>query len=211
VNTSPDPAHPDSDGDAAADDRFSDELQSWLERDGPKTMGSLTDLIDEKSFAVVGLLLLIPSALPIPTGGVTHVLELAAAVVVAQMVLGREELWLPRRFRHHELGETMTGKAIPRILKVVRWFERWARPRLARLLDLSPVKSLLGVFLLVFVAGALLAPPFSGLDTLPSLGFVVVCLGIIFSDAIIVALGLLIGTTGIALVIALGRAAWSLL
>ena len=99
----------------------------------------------------------------------------------------------------------------PRILKVVRWFERWARPRLARILDLWPVKSLLGVFLLAFVAGALLAPPFSGLDTLPSLSFVIVCLGIIFSDAIIVALGLLIGTTGIALVIALGRAAWSLL
>jgi hypothetical protein len=72
------------------------------------------------------------------------------------------------------------------------------------------VKSLLGVFLLVFVTAAVLAPPFSGLDTLPSLGVVIVCLGIIFSDAIIVSFGLLVGATGIALVIALGRAAWSL-
>jgi hypothetical protein len=46
---------------------------------------------------------------------------------------------------------------------------------------------------------------------LPSLAVVIVCLGVIFSDAIIVALGLLVGTAGIALVIALGRAAWSLL
>ena len=205
TSTNPAPA------DVTVDDRFSDQLEAWLEQDGPKTLGSLTDLIDEKSFAVVALLLLIPSALPIPTGGLTHVLELIAVIVVAQMVLGREELWLPRRFREHELGDTMTGKAIPRILRVVRWFERWARPRLARLLDLRPVKSLLAVFLLVFVAAALLAPPFSGLDTLPSLGVVIVCLGIIFRDAIIVSLGLLVGATGIALVIILGRAAWSLL
>jgi hypothetical protein len=203
------PANPEPD--ATTDDRFSDQLETWLEQDGPKTVGSLTDLIDEKSFAVVTLLLLIPSALPLPTGGVTHVLELIAVIVVAQMVLGREELWIPRKFRDHELGETMTGKAIPRILKVVRWFERWARPRFAHVLDLRPVKSLLAVFLLVFVAGALFAPPFSGLDTLPSLGVVIVCLGIIFSDALIVALGLLAGSTGIALVFVLGRAAWSLL
>ena len=207
MDTPPDEPH----ADATVDDRFSDQLESWLEQDGPKTLGSLTDLIDEKSFAVVALLLMIPSALPIPTGGVTHVLELIALIVIVQMVVGREELWLPRRFREHELGETMTGKAIPRILRVVRWFERWARPRLAHLLDLRLVKSLLAVFLLVFVAAALLAPPFSGLDTLPSLGVVIVCLGIIFSDVIIVSLGLLVGTTGIALVITLGRAAWSLL
>jgi hypothetical protein len=207
VSTTPNPAH----SGATAGDRFSDELESWLEQDAPKTLGSLTDRIDEKSFAVVLLLLLIPSALPIPTGGVTHLLELIAVIVVAQMALGRQELWLPRRFREHELGERMTGKAIPRILKVVRWFERWARPRFARTLAFRPVTSLVAVFLLVFVAGALLAPPFSGLDTLPSLGVVIVCLGVIFSDAIIVALGLLVGTAGIALVIALGRAAWSLL
>ena len=197
--------------DVSVDDRFSHELEAWLEQDGPKSVGSLTDVIDEKSFAVVTLLLLIPSALPIPTGGVTHVFELIAAVVVAQMVLGREELWLPRRFREHQLGTTMTGKAIPRVLSVVRWFERWARPRFARFLDLRPVKSLLGLFLLVFVAAAFVAPPFSGLDTAPSLGVVIVCLGIIFSDVIIVSLGLLVSASGIALVILLGSVAWRLL
>jgi len=197
--------------DVSIDDRFSDELEAWLEQDGPKTVGSLTDVIDDKSFAVVTLLLLIPSALPIPTGGVTHLFDLIAAIVVAEMVVGRDELWLPRRFREHELGKTMTGKAIPRILRVVRWFERWARPRFARVLDLRLVKSLLAVFLLVFIAGAFVAPPFSGLDTAPALGVVVVCLGIIFGDVIIVSLGLLVGVSGIALVFVLGRAAWSLL
>src|SRR5512132_1093620 len=115
--------------------RFSARLESWLEGDESKTIGALTDLIDEKSFALIIMVLLFPSALPIPTGGVTHVLELIAALVACQMVFGRQELWLPRRFRDHELGEAVTGKAVPVIIRRVRWFERWARPRLATLLD----------------------------------------------------------------------------
>ena len=92
----------------------------------------------------------------------------------------------------------------------MRWFERFARPRFARAVDTRVAVSILGVFLLVFVAGALFAPPFSGLDTLPSLGVVIVCLGIVFGDALIIGVGLLAGTVGVALTIALGAALWSL-
>ena len=191
--------------------RFSARLESWLEQDQPKTIGALTNLIGEKSFALILMLLLFPSAIPIPTGGVTHVLELIAVLVALQLVMGRNELWLPRRVREHELGKVVTGKAVPAIIRRVRWFERWARPRLAGLLDTRIARSVLGVFVLLFVVGAFVAPPFSGLDTLPSLGVVIVCLGIIFSDVVIVALGIAAGTAGIALVVALGSATWSLL
>jgi hypothetical protein len=191
--------------------RFSARLESWLEQDEPKTIGALNNLIDEKSFALILMLLLVPSAIPIPTGGVTHVLELIAVLVALQLVVGRSELWLPRRVSEHELGEIVTGKAVPAIIRRVRWFERWARPRFADLLDRRIARSVLGAFVLLFVLGALLAPPFSGLDTLPSVGVVIVCLGIIFSDVMIVALGITAGTAGIALVVALGSAAWSLL
>ena len=190
---------------------FSVELERWLAQDQPKTIGSLTDVIAEKSLALVVMLLLFPSALPLPTGGVTHLLELAALLVTLEMIIGRRELWLPRRLNQHEFGDTVTGKAVPAIIRRVRWFERWTRPRLAALIDTRVAQSLLGVFIFVFVLGALLAPPFSGLDTLPSLGVVIVCLGIIFSDVVVVALGMLAGVAGIALVIAIGSVAWSLL
>ena len=61
------------------------------------------------------------------------------------------------------------------------------------------VVSLIGLVLLVFVLGAFLAPPFSGLDTLPALGVVVVCLGLVFSDGFIVGAGLVIGVVGLVL------------
>ena len=43
---------------------------------------------------------------------------------------------------------------------------------------------LLGLILAVFAIAAALAPPFSGLDTLPALGAVLVCLAIITADVL---------------------------
>jgi hypothetical protein len=127
------------------------------------------------------------------------------------MIIGRRDLWLPRRLARHRLGEFFTGKAVPKLLRVIRWFERHSRPRGSRLLGWRATVSVLGVVLLVFVLGAFFAPPFSGLDTLPSLGVVLVCLGVILRDGLIVGGGLVAGSIGIALVIVLGIAAWSLL
>jgi hypothetical protein len=193
----------------SSDDQLSDQLEALL-RTEHVTIGSLTDLLDERSFAVVLMVLMLPSALPIPTGGVTHVLEVFAGLIALQMVVGRHELWIPRRLARKELGATFTGKAAPKLLRFIRWFERHSRPRLARLLDRRPVVSVLGVVLLVFVIGAFVAPPFSGLDTLPSLGVVVVCLGIVFADGLIVVAGLVIGVVGLVLDVLLAAALWSL-
>ena len=52
--------------------------------------------------------------------------------------------------------------------------------------------------------------PFSGLDTLPALGVVVVSVGVLLEDFAIVSLGLFVGVAGIALEIALGRAVLAL-
>ena len=195
-------------GPEPSDDRLSDQLEALLDEDHV-TIGSLTDVLDERSFAVVLMVLMLPSALPIPTGGVTHVLEVFAGLIALQMVVGRHELWLPRRLARKELGETFTGKAAPKLLRFIRWFERHARPRLARLLDRRAAVSVLGVALLVFVVGAFVAPPFTGLDTLPSLGVVVVCLGVVFSDGLVVAAGVVIGVVGLVLDVLLAATLWS--
>ncbi len=192
------------------DNLLSEQLERTLH--APQvTIGSLADVLDERGFAIVLLILMIPAALPIPTGGVTHVLEVFAGLIALQMVVGRQELWIPRRLARKELGETLTDKAAPKMLRFIRWFERHARPRLPRLLDHRATVMLIGVVILVFVVGAFVAPPFSGLDTLPSLGVVIVCLGLVFSDALIVVAGLVIGVVGLAVEIALGAALWSLL
>jgi hypothetical protein len=61
---------------------------------------------------------------------------------------------------------------------------------------------ILGAGLIGLAVGALLAPPFSGLDTLPALG----ALGIILGDLLVVGLGALFGASGIVITALLGAA-----
>jgi hypothetical protein len=56
-------------------------------------------------------------------------------------------------------------------------------------------------------AGAFFAPPFSGLDTLPALGVVIISLGFLLEDALIAVAGVAIGIVGVILELALGAAA----
>src|SRR5262249_7295003 len=152
------------------------------------------------------LLLMFLPALPIPTGGITHVFELITIILALQMVLGRRTIWLPRRFKERELGPSITEKAVPFISRRIRWFERFSRPRLGHLFDHGWFTRLLGLVIIVFTVFAVIAPPFSGLDTLPALGVVVICLSILLRDVVVLGAGALIGTGGVLLIITIGAA-----
>lgn len=183
---------------------FVDELEEWLRSEGPKTLGGLGEVFAEKSFATTILLLMFVPALPLPTGGITHLFEAIAVVVAVQMVLGRRTLWLPARWKARPLGELTRERAIPFMVRVLRRFERISRPRGAALLERRTSQRLLGLVLMALAIGAALAPPFSGLDTLPALGAVVVALGIILEDLVVMAIGMTIGAGGIALILTIG-------
>ena len=52
-----------------------------------------------------------------------------------------------------------------------------------------------------------MAPPFTGLDTLPALGVVILALGVLLRDFAVVAVGVALGVAGGILEIVLGKAA----
>ncbi len=188
------------------DPTFSDQLEDWLRSEQPKTLRALGDVFGEKSFAVTILFLMFVPALPLPTGGVTHVFEVITVVLAAQMVLGRRTIWLPQRWQRRELGALTTGKAVPFMIRRIRWFERFSRPRGARLFRQRSFLRLLGLVLIGLAVAAAAAPPFSGLDTLPALGAVAVALAIILEDVVVLGIGLAVGTAGVALILTVGAA-----
>ena len=196
---------------AADDGPFSDELERWLLSDEPKTLGAMNDVFAEKSFAVTIMLLMFVPALPLPTGGVTHVFEAITVLLAAQMVLGRRTIWLPARWNRRDLGATATTKTIPFIVRRVRQVERFSRPRGTRLFENRWSLRVLGLLLMAFAVAAAVAPPFSGLDTLPALGAVAIALSIILEDVVVLGVGLLLGTGGIVLILTVGAALFRLL
>jgi hypothetical protein len=179
-----------------------------LRGDREKTLGSLIDVFGAKSFAVLFVLLLAVPALPLPTGGVTHVFELIAILVALQLVVNRKEIWLPERWRKTHIGGDRQQRFIRALMRIVRRLERISRPRLRFLFGHRISNVGFGLAVIIGSLAAFVAPPFSGLDTLPALGVVVMSIGFLLEDALIVFAGIAIVAAGIALEIVLGRAAF---
>ena len=150
-------------------------------------------MFEEKSFGTAILLLMVLPATPLPTGGVTHVFEAITIVLGVETPPGRRTIWIPERWRHPELGATATDRAIPLIIRWVRRVERISHPRGMWLLEQGWMLRLLGVLFAALAAAAAVALPFSGLDTLPSLGAVSIALAIILEDIALIGVGIFLG------------------
>ncbi len=188
-------------------ERVSDELQRWLASDSEKTLGSLIELFGERSFAILFIVLLGVPALPLPTGGATHVFEIIAVLLALELIAGREDIWLPERWRKLELAGDKQQRFITLLMKVIRRLERLSRPRLRLVFGHRVSNIAFGLLVIAGSVGAFLAPPFTGLDTLPALGVVLLSLGVLLEDFLIVVVALAVGVAGIALEVVLGGAA----
>jgi hypothetical protein len=76
--------------------------------------------------------------------------------------------------------------------------ERVSRPRLTFLLGHRLSNMVFGVLVVGGSAGALFAPPFTGLDTLPALGVVLLSLGVLLEDILVVIAARVVGVAGVA-------------
>jgi hypothetical protein len=187
--------------------KVSDQLAGWLDGDGDKTLSSLIELFQEKSFAILFVVLLGVPALPLPTGGATHVFEIIAVLLAAQLIAGRDVIWLPRRWCKLELAGPNQQRFLAGLMRLIRRLERISRPRLRFLFDHRLSNVVFGVLVIAGCAGAFFAPPFTGLDTLPALGVVLLSLGVLLEDFALVVAALVVGVAGVVLEIALGKAA----
>jgi hypothetical protein len=191
---------------ASNQEPFSDQLESWLKGRQPKTLAGLENVFGDRSFAIIFVLLMILPATPLPTGGITHIFEIIVALLCLELMVGFQAPWLPKKWKHMKLGKTFTGRVIPTILKWVRWFEKRSSPRGQWVFRRSLFQRLTGLIVLILTIAAFFSPPFSFLDTLPSLGVVIVSLAIILEDFWLWVAGTVVGAIGITLTLTLGLA-----
>lgn len=191
---------------AGEQENISVQLEGWLKSDRKKTIGDLVETFGPRSFAILFIVLMALPALPLPTGAVSHVLEVVTMLLALELMIGRTEVWIPKRFQDKELKGLTGPKFTKALLKRIRWFEKFSRPRMAGLLEKRVTGMAFGALVFGLALTAFLSPPFSGLDTLPSLGVVVLSLGVLLGDIVIAGIGLAIGVLGVVVVIGLGKA-----
>lgn len=188
---------------------ISDQIEDWNGSDQPKTLGSLVDVFEEKAFAVVFVLLLGVPALPLPTGGATHVFELIAMLLSLQLIVGRDRPWLPARWKRLKLEGPNQQKFVRALLKTIRFLERFSKPRAAWVFNHRLSNAVFGLLVLLLSIAAFVAPPFSGLDTLPALGAVLISVSVLLEDIVLFWIGVVVGAGGVLLEFILGKAAFN--
>jgi hypothetical protein len=193
----------------AEPEKVSEQLERFLASEGEKTLGSLIELFEEKAFALVFVLLMGVPALPLPTGGATHVFEIVTALLALELIAGRHEIWLPQRWRRLQLAGPGRERFLRGLMKMIRRLERFSRPRFRFLFDHRLSNIVFGLLVIGGTVGAFAAPPFTGLDTLPSLGVVLLSLGVLLEDFIVVVVGVAVGVGGVIVEVVLGKAAIS--
>jgi hypothetical protein len=158
-------------------------------------------------FAILFLFLLGPSALPLPTGGVTQVLEVISIVLALQLMANRDQVWLPRRWRTLDLGSDKEARLLTGLLNLVRRLEARERHRQEggqrACDDQRPEGDVAGPM----VEGHSQTRSRDSLDTLPALGVVLISLAVLFEDFAVAVAGTVVLLAGVVLEIVVGWAA----
>ena len=161
------------------------------------TLGWLLDSLGDRSFGVVLLLLALLGLLP----GVSAAAGLLLTIPAFQMVLGRPVPVLPRRVAAYRLEAKRLARAVLRVVPVLRWLERFIRPRWAT--PFETTKRAVGGVVLLLAASLLVPVPLSNVP--PALAIVLIAFAYLEEDGMLLAIAL---AAALVLLGAAALAAW---
>jgi hypothetical protein len=185
---------------------LSTKVENWLLGKDDKTISGAQVAFGDRVVPVLIVMLMALPSLPIPTGGISHVMEVIAAILALQMLLGVDRLLIPKSWQNRRLPEAIEKSGFGLLVKQLKRIESKSRMRGTWLVDFPAAKRLTAICALIGIAAAFFAPPFSGLDTFPAFGVVMLMLGYILRDGIFWLLGATIALLGIVLELTVGAA-----
>ena len=171
---------------------------------GQRDRVSIGAIVESFGHRGYGAVLMVPVLVDwSPLGGVPGVqslLALAAALVSAQIVIGRRHLWLPGFVARRSVGSAALRKAAARMRGVARFMDRHFHGRLERLTGEPFSRIAAGVVIVICLAVPPLdLVPFGGSG--PMLAIALFGLALLVRDGVLmlVALALSVGAVGIGL------------
>ncbi len=170
--------------------RLSQELESHLLGNYPSehiTLDEILNLVGERTFGFLLILIAFPSALPVPAPGYATPFGVVLMVLGIQMLLGRQQPWLPARWRQHPFRRERLQQILKMGLPHLQRLELLSRPRWLPICKTTLGRMVLG--LAVGLMGLSMIIPMPGTNSLPALGIFTVGLGLIDDDGLIALLG----------------------
>jgi len=165
---------------------------------GPKatiSLGALSDLMEERAFGLLLLVLALPCCLPF-VYILPQLVALPMVVLAAQMAMGRRAPWLPETLRKRRLPVAAMLDVVTRAQRYGGWLERFAHPRLPAFTG-DRATRIIGALLIVPCLSILVPLPLT--NTVPGIGVALTAIGLIERDAVFVVLGLIAALVWVAI------------
>lgn len=166
------------------------------------TLGTLSDLMEERAFGLLLLVLALPCCLPF-VYLLPQLVALPMVVLAAQMAAGRRSPWLPETLRKRQLPVAGLLDVVARAKRYGGWLEQLAHPRLSGLTGDHSAR-IVGALLVIPCLSILVPLPLT--NTVPGIGVALAAVGLIERDGLFVILGLITGLVWVAILVIGGPA-----
>ncbi len=166
------------------------------------SLGDFVDALGERAFGIILFAMALPVSIPF-LYGVPQIMSLPMMALAAQMVMGRDEPWLPSGFKTRILSKTSLVGMARGGRKWFGWLEALARPRL-HFLSGPSMERVIGVIFLIFCASIML--PFPLTNSVPGIALAIAALGLLSRDGLLILGGVLLGLVWITLLYVFGAA-----
>ncbi|MCH2276453.1 MULTISPECIES: exopolysaccharide biosynthesis protein [Thalassospira] len=162
------------------------------------SLGALFDAMGEKSQGALIVLFALIACVPVP--GPNAILTIPLAFLALQLVIGRKKLYLPDWMRRRRIGRRRLSGLYRHMRPRLIWLENRMSDRWQFFVPAQRMP-VIGLICLVIAFIIAIPIPVPGANSIPALCLVVVGLGLVLSDGVAIAAGILVGgvaATGIA-------------
>lgn len=168
-------------------------------------IGDLVNALRNRAFGILFLIFGIPNCIPMPPG-IPVICGIVLGLIGIQMVIGRQELWLPERIARQTFSRSMLETIVTRSRPYIERFERLSRPRLEQFAG-PLARRIVGAT--VVLLGFILLLPIPFLGNLPP-GFAVCIfgLGLVERDGGVILAGFFATVLGLLITAAMSWAIW---
>ena len=178
-------------------ERTSEVLRDLVD-EGQSERVTFREILVELRHRAVGFALLIfalPCCLPMPPG-IPTVCGVALVIIAANLIAGRQRLWLPRAITDKSVSRADLKRMVDRWLPYLERLERVCKPRFPIVTE-PFAKVLIGV--VIFVLGFIMILPIPFLGNMPP-GFAasVIAIGMTERDGLVVLIGTAVSAVAIA-------------
>ncbi|MFZ2872378.1 exopolysaccharide biosynthesis protein [Zavarzinia sp.] len=172
------------------------------------SIGAIVDMLAERGFGLLILLLALPTCLPIAPPGLSAIAGFPIAVIALQMVGGLPRPWLPKRILARTIATEDLRKVVRGGLPVIGRMEKVLKPRLP-LLTGPMAERMVGI--LIALLGLMLASPIPFTNIPISFAILFLALGLIEQDGLMTSIGIIGGIAALGFLAYMSVLSWDAL